>query len=940
MAGPAMKFNPGFLSDQDLVDSYCVRLPEFEMLVQTIRESTDSSNPHQLVVGPRGTGKTTLLLRVAVEVKRDPELRRAWLPVVFPEESYEVATCGEFWMQCLTHLANQTPQDRGGMDLTRALAEVRIERDDQRLAARCLAAVLDFATQEDRRLLLIVENLNMLFDDINDPDVGWQLRHTLQNEPRILVLASATSRFDEIERYGRAMYDLFNVQELQRLDTDACAALWKEASHRDPDKGVIRSLEILTGGNPRLLAIIARFGAMLSFRELMDNLLTLVDDHTEYFKSHLDALGVQERRVYLALARLWRPATAKEVSEHARLPTNNCSALLGRLVDRGAVVIAGGRPRRKQYYLAERMYNIYYLLRIGRGSDRLVEALVRFMRSFYSPSELNDYLDALKRDPGSVDPVILRQFGKALERTERADQHIEFGLAGSWELRELADRADELLRSENWDQLIPVCEEIESRVPSDASALEAQYLADARHLRVTALIELGRLEKAESLCSETWSTYSGSDFAPLRKAAAIAGAKRVELLALSGKSSETILEASEGLLGRLGHDSSLGISAAHAAALFQKATALGSLGRLDEALETHEELIERFERDTLPPVECCVISALHAKGLLLDQSGQFDRARAVYDSAISRFGDSESSEILGLAARVVASKGASFCQSNRLKDALLCFDEAIDRLAIHSLRETDKVVAKARFNKATVLEALGEPMSALHEYDELLRTPDSGNLTRTAELPAHALLRKAVLLSNSGDVEQALATFDSLVDRFGEKRDPEVVQRVCRAKLEKARLEIRAGRSEAAIETIDDALATSATIDDEGRLLAFLLRAEAYFKCNRVDACRLELAGALELLVALEEMPVFAMEALFAFTDRLGPEPLVELIEASPSANLLQPFAIALRQEPCVAVPAPREVLEVAGDVRAKLNEMRRLGAPYPQTPEQAISQQ
>lgn len=928
MAGPAMKFNPGFLSDQELVDSYCVRVPEFEMLVQTIRESIDSSNPHQLVVGPRGTGKTTLLLRVAVEVKRDPELRRAWLPVVFPEESYEVATCGEFWMQCLTHLANQTPQDGGGIDLARAVAEVRTERDDRRLAARCLAAVLDFATQEGRRLLLIVENLNMLFDDINDPDVGWQLRHTLQNERRILVLASATSRFDEIERYGRAMYDLFNVQELQRLDTGACAVLWKAASHRDPEKGVIRSLEILTGGNPRLLAIVARFGAMLSFRELMDNLLTLVDDHTEYFKSHLDALGVQERRVYLALARLWRPATAREVSEHARLPTNNCSALLGRLVDRGAVLIAGGRPRRKQYYLAERMYNIYYLLRVGRGSDRLVEALVRFMRSFYSPSELKDYLDALKRDPGSVDPIILRQFGKALERTERAGQHIEFGLAGSWELRELAGRADELLRSENWDQLIRVSEEIESRVPSDASALEAEYLADARNLRVTALIELGRFEKAESLCSETWSTYSGSDFAPLRKAAAIAGAKRVELLALSGKSSETILEASEGLLGRLGHDSSLGIPAAHAAALFQKATALGSLGRLDEALEAHKELIERFERDTSPPVECCVISALHSKGLLLDQSGQFDRARAVYDSAMRRFGESESSEILRLAARVVASKGASFCLSNRLKDALLCFDEAIDRLAIHSLRETDEMVAKARFNKATVLEALGEPVSALHEYDELARALDSDDLQWTVELAAHVFLRKAVLLSNSGDVEQALATFDSLVDRFGENRDPGVVQRVCYAKLERAKLEIRVGRPEAVIETIDDALVRSDAIDNAGRLSACLLRAEAYFKCDRMDACRLELAEALELFPRLPEVPHIAISALTAFVIRLGAKPVLDLIESSSSTDLLRPFAVALRQDLGIAAPAAMEILQVAQDVRTRLDQMRHEGIP------------
>ena len=44
----------------------------------------------------------------------------------------------------------------------------------------------------------------------------------------------------------------------------------------------------------------------------MENLLDLVDEHTEYFKSHLEALPPQERRVYLALARLWKPSTTRE----------------------------------------------------------------------------------------------------------------------------------------------------------------------------------------------------------------------------------------------------------------------------------------------------------------------------------------------------------------------------------------------------------------------------------------------------------------------------------------------------------------------------------------------------------------------------------------------------------------------------------------------------
>ena len=107
-----------------------------------------------------------------------------------------------------------------------------------------------------------------------------------------------------------------------------------------------------------------------------------------HFKSHLESLPAHERRVYLALAGLWKPATAREVAEQARMETSACSAQLRRLMGRGVVSDAGGTNRRKQYYVSERLYNIYYLLRRSRGTDSLVQALVRFMDAYYSAAEL------------------------------------------------------------------------------------------------------------------------------------------------------------------------------------------------------------------------------------------------------------------------------------------------------------------------------------------------------------------------------------------------------------------------------------------------------------------------------------------------------------------------------------------------------------------------
>ena len=363
MAATARKYNPGFLTDDELVESFCVRTAEFDSSIEMLRECDGTSNPHRIVIGPRGSGKTSLLLRIAAEIRGDDDLSRRFYPVVFAEESYEVSTAGEFWLECLSRLADRAPAGEDASDLRRTVEDLRTIHDDRTLGDRCLGTLLDFSDRIGRRLVVMVENLNMMFGDMADGDAGWRLRHTLQTEPRILLMASATSRFDEIDNPDRALYDLFRVVPLLPLGKDECAALWQRVSGRRRDPEDIRALEILTGGSPRLIAIMARFGAGLSFRELMQELLDLIDDHTEYFKSHLDALPAQERRVYLVLADLWKPATTREVADRARLDTSKCSAQLNRLIERGAVEVAGGGARRKQYYLTERLYNIYYLMR-------------------------------------------------------------------------------------------------------------------------------------------------------------------------------------------------------------------------------------------------------------------------------------------------------------------------------------------------------------------------------------------------------------------------------------------------------------------------------------------------------------------------------------------------------------------------------------------------
>jgi tetratricopeptide (TPR) repeat protein len=400
MPRPPMKYNPAFLSDEELIEGFVVRHAEFESILETVRENTTQSNQHILVVGPRGSGKTTLVLRVAAEIRRNEELSEKWHPVVFAEESYQVQSAGEFWLEALMHLA----QKSGDANLKASHKELEAERDEQRLRERALAQLLDFADSHGKRLLLIVENLNMLLGDQMSDDEAWALRHTLQSESRIMLLSTSTKRFKEVEATSKGFFELFKMLDVRPLNIGECQEVWKAVTGTKLSQRRIRPLQILTGGNPRLLGIISTFATELSFRHLMDNLLQLIDDHTEYFKSQLDSLAAVERKAYLALAEIWDPATARQVAESARLDVNKVSSYLARLEERGAVAVVEQRGRAKVYQVTERLYNIYYLMRRRGAPVNRVKALVSFMVSFYGKKELAELTSRIAEEACGLEP--------------------------------------------------------------------------------------------------------------------------------------------------------------------------------------------------------------------------------------------------------------------------------------------------------------------------------------------------------------------------------------------------------------------------------------------------------------------------------------------------------------------------------------------------------
>ena len=900
MTVTARKYNPGFLTDDELVASFCVRTDEFDSMIEALRECTGSANTHQIVIGPRGSGKTSLLLRVAAEIRRDASLSARFFPVVFAEESYEVSTAGEFWLESLYRLAEQAPSGKDGPDLNRSFEELRQIQDDRTLGDRCLGLLQDFADRTGKRLVLIVENLNMLLADIDD-DAGSRLRHTLQTEPRIFLLASATSRFEEIDNPDRPLYDLFRVLTLRPLDANGCATLWQTVTGQRRAPETIQPLRILTGGSPRLLTIVARFGANLSFRELMSDLLDLVDDHTSYFKSHLETLPAQERRVYLALADLWKPATAKQIAARSRLQTNQCSAQLKRLIGRGVVEVTGGTERRKLYYVAERLYNIYYLMRRARRPAPLVEALIRFMEAFYSPDELKDRVARMAREASGLDGDVLGLCWAAFEQIVQ--------------LPSLEAHRQELLS---------LASAIFDGRRGDLSALyPPSSIAEELFGKARALEKAGRLEDAVGAWDEVLrrfgTTAVETDLEPFALALGNKGSALVALQRL-----DEALAAWDEVLQRFGRKDSEVFRQAVALALQSKGTALLNSRRFDDSLTTWNELLSRYavaKDETLPGG---VAMALVGKGVVLMALDRPNEALAVWDEVLSHLGTGDrfpGPEFLALAMNY---KGITLARLEQLDEAVTAWNQVIERFGGPETPQFVECVAKALEHKAVAFIRLNRSEAAFAVTDEAVQRFGRRDTRNMLDVVAATLVNKGWELLTLDRIEEAEEVWAEAQRRFYGNDSPRMWNAMKSALLGKATVELARGQNDAAIAAADRVFRHGGGSSPEIEWLTHRVRARAQLRKGDTGACASDVEEILAIVPDLGSMSKDVLDWLSSMAVALGLGKMRDLIKASPSSDLLLPLTTALEIELGEETRVAKEVEEVAEDIRRDLRELRK----------------
>ena len=417
-------YNPDWLSDEDLKAGFVARGALFDQLRDDLRRTPlQGTAQHYLLVGVRGSGKTSLLKRLAVAIREEDDLGDHLIALSYPEELYEVKDLADFWLascHALEEALDQSGQYKDADDLAEQLETATSKRFDNLHDDTWLRLLKAFCSRLERRPVLLVDNLDLVLrriakegrkTNVANPPAYWALREALSIEDAPVLIGGSVRLSEPFTDHDKAFYDFFVPHRLGKLSLEDVQLIFDHLAEVHGDSGVkerirkqpgrVRALYDMTGGNPRALNLIFELLRQGPGSRAVDDFERLMDLTTPYYKARFDDLADQAQVVMHALALAKRNYTehgfghtAAKIAAQTGLDTRKVSAQLELLVDQGVVEKSTVEKGRVQYRVAEQLFRLWLQMRSTRRVRQQVVGLAEFLEALYDREEIEAMLQA------------------------------------------------------------------------------------------------------------------------------------------------------------------------------------------------------------------------------------------------------------------------------------------------------------------------------------------------------------------------------------------------------------------------------------------------------------------------------------------------------------------------------------------------------------------
>ena len=398
-------YNPGNQTSEEIISNFVVRLPEFDELFGAIKNDKMEKPPqHYLIQGQRGYGKTTLLLRLNIEIKRDKELN-CWLyPIMFNEEQYGMLTLAKLWEEVIDILENDYEEFSGLSDqIDKLYDKISPEEEIFKLLNNELK-------RKNKKLVILLDNFGDRIQNFNKKE-NQRLREVLITCSYIRFIGASSVVLEFYYDYKQSFYDFFKVITLDELNKDETISLLQKLGETYKSEEIkkiineqparIEALRRLTAGVPRTIVMLFQIFVDDETGSSFNTLEALLDKVTPLYKHRLDNLSAQQQAIIDAIAQNWDAISTKEISKITRIASKAVSSQLNQLEKSQLVKKISTSTKNKLYQINERFFNIYYLMRLGKRRNRnRVIWLVKFLEIWCEEKELiartKRHIDSIK----------------------------------------------------------------------------------------------------------------------------------------------------------------------------------------------------------------------------------------------------------------------------------------------------------------------------------------------------------------------------------------------------------------------------------------------------------------------------------------------------------------------------------------------------------------
>lgn len=400
-------YNPDTMSKEDIKALFVARQALLKEMVSLIKNQPHGAGvQHALIISPRGMGKTTMLLMLQFAVEDSKELSKEWQAVRFPEESYDITELADFWLKVLRYLGDAT--NDATLESKIAEIESRFTKSEE-LREAAWALVKDWRKKNKKRIILLIDNFDMILSQIGNDIEQARLRDILMNDGTVMLIGCAPSYFYEITDYEQPLYNFFKIYNLNDLKFSDIQELLRRRAEMDEienfeeilqkNKSRLRALETFTGGNPRLVLMLYRIITSSDMTEVRKGLERLLDAVTPYYKDKTEKLPPQQRKIIDQIAQYSlekrEGISPTEIAQRTRMTPNQVSSQLKRLAENGYVRALNIRGRNSFYVLSEPLYVIWAQMRFGRTAREKRGWLVQILKAIFDIQEIQKEIEKL-----------------------------------------------------------------------------------------------------------------------------------------------------------------------------------------------------------------------------------------------------------------------------------------------------------------------------------------------------------------------------------------------------------------------------------------------------------------------------------------------------------------------------------------------------------------